>query len=244
MNRYIAATAGIALALCAGLRDSSAHAEEALIDGFYLKGEAGASFSGKTGRIPLRDDGGSQAFVDSRDLGTAAVLGVGAGVELAGFFRSELLFNYRTGYELDSKETFAIPGLGASADVDSYSLFLNSYFDVATLDLGSVEITPYLGGGVGLAINDTDDLRFKAPGFTTIVLDGDTTTQFAWNAAAGLGIGATENLTIDIGYRYVDLGSFESGTDARQGAITGTFQKGAKGDLTAHEVMVGLRYRF
>lgn len=244
MTRGFAATTAMALALCAGLEISSAHAEDALFNGFYVKGETGASFSGKTGRIPLRDDGGSRAFVDSRDVGTAAVLGLGAGVELAGFFRSELMFNYRTGYELDSIETFAIPGLGASADIDNYSFFLNSYFDVVSLDLGSVEITPYLGGGVGLAINDTDKVRFEAPSFTTIVLDGNTTTQFAWNAAAGLGIGATENLTIDIGYRYVDLGSFESGTDARQGTVTGTFQKGVKGDLTAHEVLIGLRYRF
>lgn len=244
MIRGIATTAGLALALSAGFYSSTADAEEALFNGFYLKGEAGASFGGDTGPITVRDDGGTRAALDERDSDVAAVVGLGAGVELAEFFRGELLFDYRTGYGLDTELTEAIPGLPAKADIDSYSLFLNAYFDVVTLDLGGVSLTPYLGGGVGVAINDTSDVRFDTAGFTAIELEGDTTTQFAWNAAAGLGIGVTESLTLEVGYRYVDLGRFKSGVDARQGATTGEFQKGVKGDLTAHEALVALRYSF
>ena len=244
MIRGLATTAGLALALSAGFYSSTADAEEPLISGFYIKGETGASFSGNAGRFTVEDSSGGQASFDDRDLGPAAVVGLGGGIELAGFFRGELMFDYRTGYEIDTVEDRFLPGLAASADVDSYSLFLNAYFDVLSFDLSGVELTPYLGGGVGLAINDLDDTRFDEPGFSAIDLEGGTTTQFAWNAAAGLGIGVSESFTIDLGYRYVDLGRFESGRQARQGSSVDRFQQKVEGDLTAHEVLVALRYSF
>jgi opacity protein-like surface antigen len=43
-----------------------------------------------------------------------------------------------------------------------------------------------------------------------------TTTNFAWNVGAGVGVELDKNWTVDVGYRFVGLGSVEDEKGYRQ----------------------------
>lgn len=221
---------------------SGAKADESLFDGLYLKGEVGASISRKMGRILFQDQMGNNGALENNDVGTGATLGLGVGKQFSDNFRAELMFNYRVGNELDTNENLSTIGSPTTADLSSSSLFANLNYDVAKVQVQNTTIVPYIGVGIGFAVNELGDVTEVAPG-GTVVWQGDTKTNFAWQIGAGVGIPLTDKLTFDAGYRYVDLGSFQSGTQLISGA-TGNLQKKVKGDFAAHEVLVGLRYAF
>lgn len=60
--------------------------------------------------------------------------------------------------------------------------------------------------------------------------------QFAWNVMAGVAYDLTENLKIDVGYRYLNAGRYASLPSFNAGYIAPVSK-----DITSHEVRVGLR---
>ena len=90
-------------------------------------------------------------------------------------------------------------------------------------DLGSwYGFTPYVGAGVGFARNTLSGLTDTA--FNTLAggsmsssagYAGDHSKwNFAWALMAGLSFDVTQNLKLDLGYRYLDVGKFASGSMA------------------------------
>lgn len=140
----------------------------------------------------------------------------------------------------DGEDSFILQGDG-SMKFDIQTLFLNVYYDIDT----GTPFTPYIGGGVGWAfIKARGALELTVLG--TQIFDesaSNTETNFAWNLAAGVGYDFNENLTFDLGYRYLDFGDVETGT------MTSTLS-GPPVDinydtsLTAHEVLLAVRYTF
>ena len=82
------------------------------------------------------------------------------------------------------------------------TLFFNAYFDIPT----GTPFTPYLGGGVGMAFNYTG-IKGEALGASVSRDRYDTT--FAWNAGGGLSYAFTENVSADLGYRFIGTGYHE-----------------------------------
>jgi opacity protein-like surface antigen len=175
---------------------------------------------GDVGASFSRDAGGS---IDD-DLGTATLFNAGIGFKILPFIRTDLTLTYRTGYEIDSNQL--VPGSSATTDVTNLTGMLNAYYDFP--EFGRFQ--PYIGFGVGLAYNDVDSVN--AGGVT---LSGESSTDFAWQVGLGTAIALVPGVAIDLGYRYVDLGEVETG---RSGGL------GLSGDLTAHEVMAGIRIGF
>ena len=89
-----------------------------------------------------------------------------------------------------------------------------------------------IGAGVGLGANDVDT--------TDNVSSGSVTSYgFAWQAGAGFGYALTRNVTIGLGYRYLDPGQVEIDLAAGMTPM-GSFEL----DLSAHEVATTLRVSF
>lgn len=228
----------------------SGQASDTMLSDLYIKGEVGASISQDTGKTSFQDQFGGSAEFANNDLGTASVLGVGFGKELSGKIRADLTLNFRHGHEFDAK-TLPISGIPilpvpTTANLQSYGLMANIFYDIATLTVGKKSIVPYLGGGVGFAVNKLDTVTFNyaaVTSFSDVTWAGDKKTNFAWQVGGGFGVDLSENSTLEIGYRYVDLGKFQSGTQILSGA-SGQLQRRLKGDISAHEVTIGLRYNF
>jgi opacity protein-like surface antigen len=94
-------------------------------------------------------------------------------------------------------------------------------------------------------VRNESALNNLAPDTTNQTPSG-TSSGLAWQLAAGVGIAVTSNLTLDVGYRYVDLGSIkvDQGRYNYVNFTPNTDTNGLKGDLRTHELALGLRYSF
>ena len=105
-------------------------------------------------------------------------------------------------------------------------------------------LTPYIGAGVGVAGLTTRGSFQTADGTVTPVGTHDD-YQLAWAAMAGVSYHVSPHLLLDIGYRYLDLGTYRApqGTTVVAGQTPYKFYNGNSTDLTSHEVRVGVRYQ-
>lgn len=194
--------------------------------GIYLRLDTGASFSRNAGQ-----DVGT-------DVGTAGIVDGGVGYRFNPFLRGDVTLGYRNGYRIDSTKIMEGLTYSSRGAVDGLTGLVNIY--VEPIRFGAFR--PYVGGGVGFARNRVGNVSVSVLDYNG-TLDGNTSTSFAWQGSAGVGIELTPNLTADIGYRYMDMGEGVTGshvdfTEWTQDNWT------SKGYLRAHELQVGLRYQF
>jgi OmpA-OmpF porin, OOP family len=149
---------------------------------------------------------------------------------------------FRTGFELgyqraalgDVNNLANIAAVGAngtnsvaSGNVSALSFMLNGLFDFGSSDswAGSV------GGGVGIA-------QYKASKFATgtraAFLD-DSDTGFAWQVLAGIRKSISDNVDLNLGYKYFNIPKIN--TVASIGAPLRT-------KLATHNLMLGFTYNF
>ena len=164
--------------------------------------------------VKVTESYGSRSSTEKADVDDDVLGGsVAAGIK-AGIIRSELEGNLHQ----DAEKTI----YGLKASVKNNSLMWNTYLDIPT----KTPLTPYIGAGIGVA-------RLKAT-----VKDADinkTSTNFAWQIGAGTAVEVTRNVAVDLGYRYVDNGSFKVYSDESETD---------KLDSTSHEIYLGMRYTF
>ena len=190
---------------------------------FYLGGEGVYSFTnfkaGGTNTSGGFDNTGT-------DLNKIIRPGAHLGLELSGMVNIDFGFHYRA--KLHFTTPSYDPTFNYETDVDAYSLMFSIYIT----PMPSYVISPYLGGGVGGS-------KFKMTTDDTVVNGTVDNISFAWQAEAGLQLAPTPNFALRIGYRYLNLGKSELDL-LEMGFPAGNFT----GDLTAHEIILGLRIAF
>lgn len=190
--------------------------------GYYVRLDLGWGFA-----RPAQATGGAiSGRVD--DLGSSPLAGAGVGYRFNRHLRADLTTNYAGGYELDDADQ---AGRTYSGDVDAWTTLLNLYLEYPVGDW-----SPYLIAGAGISRNKTGTV--SRTGLAS--LEGDTTTEFAWQAGLGVGHAVAPSWTLDLGYRYLDAGTFKSSDRASDG----TTGSAVSGDLRSHLVMLGIRYSF
>lgn len=229
LGAALAAVCIAAPALAQGERESGGFNTRNL----YIRGEIGYGFG--VGSDVNDRTGLFVPFALDANTGRSLAFGVGAGYRFLPWLRGDVTYTYRGG--------FAASGdlLPVMASRRSHAFMFNAYVDVArafNLDLGVFE--PFIGGGIGFALNTAANPRVAIGPITFGFDTQSTTTSFAWNIGIGTGIRLTPGLLFDVGYRYVDLGHFESRTN------TFIFIPGInfRGSQEAHEIYAGLRYEF
>ncbi len=187
---------------------------------FYARVDGGYSFHErpdiyKNGAAPW----GAGNEATDEELDDTWFIEGGLGCRVWESVRIDGTIGYRDGAGME--EAFG----GLDAELSSIYGFVNLYWDIFTWG----RVTPYVGGGVGFAHHEVDDVNLPA-GLT----DGEN-TDFAWNVQAGIAVDLTHNVALDIGYRYADLGDAETG-----GGGTTMFVD----DIVTHDIRVGLRFNF
>lgn len=155
-----------------------------------------------------------------KDTGDAGILGIGAGYHVNEFLRSDLTVAYRGWGDVNMKANEG----SRTTDVWSIPALVNLY---ATMPLNNV-FSVYGMGGLGMAWNVTDDMRDAK---------GATKTNFAWTAGVGFDYMVNNCLSLDLGYRYTDLG--QARVKVREG-YTGK----SKQDMRSNDVKLTARYYF
>lgn len=120
-------------------------------------------------------------------------------------------------------------------DVRSQRLMLNVYRDLAINDAWSV----YATAGAGVSHIQSGGWQ----GTSNRQYGKTTRTGLAWSMGAGVSIAAGANMTVDLGYRYADLGRTESGWNTFANA-RGLQDEKLQLDLVSREATLGLRYAF
>lgn len=211
--------------LAAVLIAASAQAEDA--GKFYGRIDTGYSAS-----VNMKRDVGT-------DAGNSAIIGAGIGYHINDHIRTDLTLGYRGGYNASGAILVGATPVGMSADINSTVGLVNAYYDIGRFD----RFTPYVGAGVGFSSNRVDTTNISIGGASVGNIGGDTHTSFAWQVSAGTGIELTQNLSLDVGYRFIDMGTAQTGDTA---VVGGTTITGAtiKGNLRANELQAGLRWTF
>ncbi len=229
--------------------------EEYVVSGWYLRGDIGMTnqkFKGLHQR--LYDVPGTTVEAVGMGWDSSMFFGLGVGYKFNDWFRADITGEYRGKANFHGSDNVTFTG-GSQPGVDNYSgsksewVFLaNAYVDLGTWWC----VTPYVGAGIGGA--KINIIGFRDDGFnyigarlrlvancTTYAADASK-LNFAWALHAGLTYKVTQSMSIDLGYRYLDLGS---GTTGATRAFDGSFVNGGPftfNHITSHDLKLGVRW--
>ena len=155
-------------------------------------------------------------------ISAAGLFDVGAGYQVNNWLRFDVTGEYRDGSQFQVLEQIGIPSQSTQfanwyrANTSSYIAMANGYVDVGTW----YGLTPFVGAGVGFAQNhfygiSNPGLAYLGPGAkgspTGGYMGNGVTNNFAWALMAGLDFNVTQNLKLELGYRYLNYGTLKTG---------------------------------
>ncbi|WP_131780950.1 outer membrane protein [Legionella gresilensis] len=231
---------------------------------FYVGAEGGGSISVNTHFQPIFS--GSRRLTVlapdnsdwSRDLGVGGFGGLFAGYTFNPNLAFQFTWDYRSGYNYDLHAAYGL-------DVENPNYFLQDRYEARGIKIQTFlfdmilkpavnwgGFVPYVKGGVGVAYNKIKTLRNVEIPFNGTELSydtfihGDSETSFAWDAGVGADYFFTNNLSIGLGYRFVDAGELRTKRIAND-AVTGsvfTINPFKAKHFLLNEVMASIAYHF
>jgi opacity protein-like surface antigen len=224
----------------------AAHAANAQTSRFYLRGDLGVVLG--TPAVETDTDPGSAIAslgptTINGNYGTGMMFDAGVGFRAFPFLRLEGTIGYIP--SLAFKGNFGNTPSGVTQST------VSALVGLATADIDLTAFTgrlpgglqPFLLGGLGFATltNSREDDYANGVVYNGSI-SGATETNLAWTVGGGVGIPLAERLTLDITYRWLDLGERKVGpTLSFNGASAPSTQD--RSDLRVHTIMLGLRYQ-
>lgn len=114
-----------------------------------------------------------------------------------------------------------------SGQISALGFMINGYLDFTN----ESRFTPFIMAGVGYANIEIEDYLYAG---TRIIDDDDNV--FAWQVGAGLGIDITENIVLDLAYKYFGA------ADQEYDNLTSTVN--FENEYGNHTFTIGFRYHF
>jgi|APFEC2959095136_1045048.scaffolds.fasta_scaffold00689_4 opacity protein-like surface antigen len=215
--------------------------------GWYIRGHLGMSnqdFDGLESSLYNNPAILEYGWHDEGGFGSAPIFGAGVGYKYNDYLRGDLTVEYRGKADFDALDYVRTAGGTTTNDFrgsKSELVFMaNAYADVGTW----YGLTPYLGAGIGTSYNTISHFRDiniinGGGGYA----DKNSTWNLAWALHAGVGIEATERMTVDLGYSFVSLGDAKTGTFRNDDPAFDIPNDGFKfNDLYSHDLKLGIRY--
>ena len=149
-----------------------------------------------------------------KDYKESGVFNLGLGYHMNRHFRGDITVGARAFGKVKTE--------GEEADSWSIPALANLYMNIPWQNLGL-----YAMGGLGMSYNKVDG---------TSLTKSDGKMNFAWTLGAGIDYRLNRCWSLDLGYRYVDLG--EASADFKDGSGK------AKTDMRSHDILLSARYYF
>ena len=216
--------------------------------GWYLRGDIGFS-NQHVSRLNNVLDAGNTTSVQNLGFNTAGIFGLGVGYRVNNWFRADVTGEYRGNSQFFGTDAITYPG-GVGTDTyhatkSEWVVLANAYVDLGTWWC----MTPFIGAGVGTArvgiSNFTDQgIANNGAGALTGLAFGDNTAKWnlAWALHAGVAYKVTPNFTVELAYRYLDMGDGLTGDlrtfDGTNNIVNPTTFKG----ITSHDLKLGVRW--
>jgi opacity protein-like surface antigen len=218
--------------------------------GWYLRGDLGMSNQNfKNLHQRLYDVPGTNVEGVGMGFDGASFFGLGVGYQFNDWMRFDVTGEYRSKSNFHGSDNISFPG---GANVDNYSgsksewvVLANAYVDLGTW----YRLTPYIGAGVGGAYNKITGFRDDGVNYAGGVQSSSTTYaedngkfNFAWALYAGLSYKVTPTVSLELGYRYLNLGGAQTGATR---AFDGSFTNGGPfsfNNIYSHDFKIGVRW--
>ena len=146
-----------------------------------------------------------------------------------------------SGSTLGPVDTTILGAADEEFSVSSNVVLANLYYDFSSRS----GFNPYLGVGLGWASNHvhggmaTDSTNCLC----VETFDDASQSNFAWALMAGVNRQLDHGFNLDVGYRYLNVGSVHTGDLFDTTAAATTPGTGiSTGNISSHEIRVGLRY--
>ncbi|MEN3601865.1 outer membrane protein [Brucella abortus] len=241
--------------------------------GWYLRGDIGYNFKSKTGgkwdfwnQFEEPYSGVDDTFnYDDFSLKGGASYGVGVGYRFNDMLRTDLTLDYfrasingRTNCRSYVKSSHGLNPVEDNCHYEDnskasvWTAMANAYVDLPRVG----PLTPYLGAGIGAAYVKYDTWKTSEICPTCTLQsdkDGFDSWRFAMALMAGVSYDLTDQLKLDLGYRYLRVnGGNAYGYDEQDRQVINQYGQGAGADgpqakdngFNIHTVRAGLRYEF
>lgn len=258
-----------AAVVAAGSRDAAAadmavpysppQVVEALVTGgWYLRGDIGLGIEKGRFREPEFDNppAGYSGRWHKQSLEDSTFFGLGIGYQFTPWLRGDLTGEYRGAVSMSAIGSQYgsfnnVTGRAYShitGSVSSTVGLANLYADLGT----HWGITPYVGAGIGFAYNRitgaTQNNTIPSANGPVAVIGAYSDAgkfDFAWALHAGAAFDVSDRLKLDVGYRYLDMGTATTGylygLD-NNGGRTRYPDKLSIPDFASHDFRIGMRY--
>lgn len=212
--------------------------------GWYLRGHIGMSNQRLSRLENAKNSAGNFEWVQRGSFDSAPIFGGGVGYKVNDHLRLDGIVEYRGKASFSALDRYP-GGTGWSAGTNEYDAQKSELLLMANVyaDLGTFRgITPYIGAGLGASRNTIHNFRDVNVPQNGVAYGGTKSEwQLAWALHAGVGIQATDRMTIDLGYSYLSLGNGKTHDvvtyDGTQNVGPFTFK-----NITSHDFKLGVRY--
>lgn len=187
-------------------------------------------------------------YQSSGRLGSVPGLNAGIGYAAASAVRLEVLLEYRPRFTFQGRTNFleAARQQSVTAELSSLAGLAAAYLDLPQVGW----VIPFIGAGAGASRNRIAETRMTFPRTTTIV-PGAGHVDVAWMATAGMATELGARVTLDLAWRYTDLGAVRTGHGAgqvvwRDGSRPplGLDLAPTRAAIASHGLRISLRYAF
>ena len=205
--------------------------------GWYLRGDIGFS-NQRVDRLNNALDSTLTSSVQRNNFNSAGIFGLGVGYKVNNWFRADVTGEYRGNSQFFGTDTY-------HASKSEWVVLGNAYVDLGTWWC----ITPFIGAGVGgarVAINGFTDQGIANNGGGALpgLAYGDSVAKwnFAWAAHAGLAYKVTPNFTVELAYRYLDMGDGLTGDLRTFDGVNAINNPMTFKGITSHDLKLGVRW--
>ena len=201
---------------------------------YYFKGELGKGFPNDPSQV---SGTGVSATNESND--DFYKYGIGFGIDPEGPARVDFSFSYSPEMKATSNSSVNTAFRGS---MDNYLFMINAYYD---FEEAHESFVPYISGGIGLSRMETDNSKITNAASTINLSEGgETKDNLGWALGLGTAVQMEGDVSLDIGYRYVEMGKTK-GDGVFSGSPAIATNSGTNFDnLFAHELYLGLRVGF
>lgn len=206
--------------------------------------------------------------VPSMDMSGNQITGSAAAGYKFENFRVELSGEYRRHNGWAGSITDGVITAAVSSKTNQYGALMSAFYDI---EIPNMPITPYVGVGAGLALSNTQyNVSYTGGGTTTTGnVKYSRGASFMGAAMAGVAVRVTDNITLDVGYRFMNISggdaTYENSENAANlNAAAGIILVNPAGmssstdpitgidtpevltypSMLSHEINVGVRYSF
>ncbi len=231
----------------------------------YLRGDVGVGINDLRTRPSTFDSYVPDARFENSSFSDSPVIDIGVGYRFNNYFRADVTGEYRGIAELRANESYNVgafqadqygnPAPNNARAYDNYSGHVRSVVGLVNgyVDAGTwYGVTPFVGAGVGVANVEVKGLTDISYGSGAAGGAGNggggvgpdhSQTNFAFALMAGLDFAVTPNLTLELGYKYLNLGNVSSGPIYCVSTPTCPNEV-QHYKLESNEIKLGFRYTF